>query len=410
MTQLFRFFFLGFCLLAASAHAADDSPLHEAVKKGDKAEVEALLAKGADVNAKNKFGSTPLHSAASSGEKDIAELLLAKGADVNAKNARGHTPLHYATYTVKVQKGKKDLAALLLAKGADVNAMDEAGLTPLHNMTIQSDLDWNKEVAELLLAKGADVNVRAGKRDDGGTPLHDAVRTADRTGRIEAAKFLLDHGARVDAQSVNAGTPLMLAVSESNDGNNEIVALLLAKGADINIKPTVTGLYPSQNTPLQWARDLGKVALAEQMENHVLKQAKNPREIFGQLSQQLKDKPDDRDRRLIIKLASELKPAPAIPEEARKHFVEGAAIKKAAKNPAQQSLAAQSFTEALKIAPWWGDAYYNLGVTQELAENYDEAEKALTFYLLSNPSETDKREAQDRIYALSAKRKLSGAK
>jgi hypothetical protein len=29
---------------------------------------------------------------------------------------------------------------------------------------------------------------------------------------------------------------------------------------------------------------------------------------------------------------------------------------------------------------------------------------------LSNPSETEKREVQDRIYGLSAKRKLSGAK
>ena len=70
----------------------------------------------------------------------------------------------------------------------------------------------------------------------------------------------------------------------------------------------------------------------------------------------------------------------------------------------------QSFTEALKVAPWWGDAYYNLGVAQELAEKYDEAEQAFNFYLLSNPSETEKREVQDRIYGLSAKRKLMGVK
>ena len=104
------------------------------------------------------------------------------------------------------------------------------------------------------------------------------------------------------------------------------------------------------------------------------------------------------------------KPAPAIPEEARKHFVEGTVIVKAAKNPAQQALAAQSFTEALKVAPWWGDAYYNLGAAQELAEKYDEAEQAFKFSLLGNPSEQQKRETQDRIYALGAKRRLSGAK
>jgi hypothetical protein len=45
-----------------------------------------------------------------------------------------------------------------------------------------------------------------------------------------------------------------------------------------------------------------------------------------------------------------------------------------------------------------------------LAEKYDEAEQAFNFYLLSKPGATEKREVQDRIYALSAKRKLLGAK
>ncbi|MCR4299388.1 MAG: hypothetical protein NUV75_11695, partial [Gallionella sp.] len=90
------------------------------------------------------------------------------------------------------------------------------------------------------------------------------------------------------------------------------------------------------------------------------------------------------------------------------HFVEGTAIVKAAKSPAQQALAAQSFMEALEIAQWWGDAYYNLGVAQELAKKYDEAEQVFNFYLSSNPGKTKQREVQDRIYGLAAKRKLSG--
>ncbi|MCR4301591.1 MAG: ankyrin repeat domain-containing protein [Sulfuricaulis sp.] len=61
--------------LAAGTYAADDSPLFESVKRGDKAAVEALLAKGADVNAKDKDGGTPLHWAAHEGKRDIAELL-----------------------------------------------------------------------------------------------------------------------------------------------------------------------------------------------------------------------------------------------------------------------------------------------------------------------------------------------
>lgn len=340
--------------LAASAYAADDSPLFEAVINGDKAEVEALLAKGADVNAKDEYGDTPLHKAKTFGHKDLAELLLAKGADVNAKTKYGWTPLHTAA-----SSGYKDFVELFLAKGADVNAKNEDGYTPLHRAAEQGE----KDVAELLLAKGADVNAI---NNYWWTPLHKAA----------------------------------------DSGRKDIAELLLSKGADINAKNN------HGNTPLQTAASSGQTDIVDLLKAYTLTHdRRNPRELLKHLTDQLKDSPDDKvTRSYLIKLAGDLKPALTIPEEARKHFVEGAAIVKAAKNPAQQALAAQSFTEALKVAPWWGDAYYNLGVAQELAEKYDEAEQAFNFYLLSNPSETEKREVQDRIYALSAKRKLSGAK
>ena len=58
--------------------------------------VELLLAEGADVNAKDKYGLTPLHRAASGGHTETAELLITEGADVNAKNEDGKTPLDRA--------------------------------------------------------------------------------------------------------------------------------------------------------------------------------------------------------------------------------------------------------------------------------------------------------------------------
>ena len=347
-------FVFTFLFLAANAYAADDSPLFEAVKKGDKATVEALLAKGADVNAKDEYGDTPLHKAETFGHKDLAGLLLAKGADVNAKTKYGWTPLHTAVFS-----GHKDFAELLLAKGADVNAKNTDGYTPLHRAAEYG----LRDVAEFLLAKGADVN----------------------------------------AKNTSGSTPLSMAAYA---GNKDVAELLLAKGADINAKDK------NGNTPLQNAASNGRTDVVDLLKEYTLTHdRRNQRELLGHLTAQLKDSPDDKvTRRYVLKLASELKPAPTIPEEARKHFVEGTAIVKAAKNPAQQALAAQSFGEALKVAPWWGDAYYNLGVAQELAEKYNEAEQAFNFYLLTNPSAAEKREVQDRIYGLSAKRKLSGAK
>jgi len=57
---------------------------------------ELLIAKGADVNAKNKFGWTPLYWTAYGGHKEIVELFIAKGAAVNAKDDDGRTPLDMA--------------------------------------------------------------------------------------------------------------------------------------------------------------------------------------------------------------------------------------------------------------------------------------------------------------------------
>jgi ankyrin repeat protein len=60
----------------------DDTPLHFAANR----EVaELLLANGAVVDARDRWGNTPLHMAASAGYREVVEVLLAHGADVNAK-------------------------------------------------------------------------------------------------------------------------------------------------------------------------------------------------------------------------------------------------------------------------------------------------------------------------------------
>ena len=66
--------------------------LLDAADCGDASSVQALLAKGADANAKGA-----LIMASQNGHRAVVEQLLAKGADVNAKGGGG-TALGQASY------------------------------------------------------------------------------------------------------------------------------------------------------------------------------------------------------------------------------------------------------------------------------------------------------------------------
>ena len=77
---------LNLCLLVAvvfilaTGYAVAQTPLMEAALRGDTEKVKALLAQGADVNAKTRFGGTALMYAARNGHKEIVRILWEAGA------------------------------------------------------------------------------------------------------------------------------------------------------------------------------------------------------------------------------------------------------------------------------------------------------------------------------------------
>lgn len=97
----------------------DDLPLTTALQLSAKAgpePVNLLLAAGANPNAASAFGTPAFFSAISPANRtpDLLPALLARGADVHAKDSQGHTALHQAA-TIP----NWPAALLLLQKGAD---------------------------------------------------------------------------------------------------------------------------------------------------------------------------------------------------------------------------------------------------------------------------------------------------
>lgn len=136
----------------------------------------------------------------------------------------------------------------------------------------------------------------------------------------------------------------------------------------------------------------------------------NPQEQLKQHIADLQKNPDDFAlREKIIKHVQTMKPAPEISEEARRYFVIAVSLQKKAKDEKGFELAVEEYRQALLIAPWWPEAYYNLGIALESTNKYDDAIKALKLYLTTGPKEGDARETQDRIYAIEAARKLARA-
>ncbi len=109
---------------------------------------------------------------------------------------------------------------------------------------------------KLLSEHGADVNQRAGF-----TPLHSAC---GEDARPKVVRFLVDRGANVDQKIWTGGTALMNA---AHHGNEEIVALLLARGArtDIRDRARKTPLHEACDDPLISGLDKEPLAIVKRL-------------------------------------------------------------------------------------------------------------------------------------------------
>jgi len=147
-------------------------------------------------------GDTALHMAAAAYRTRIVDELIARGADIRARNRRGAEPLHYAvdggpSLSAWDQSAQAKIIARLIRAGADPNAVDKSGVAPLHRAV----RNRSAAAVKALIDGGADP--RAPNRN-GSTPMLLANQTTGKSGsgsteakaqQIKILRLLGQHGA-----------------------------------------------------------------------------------------------------------------------------------------------------------------------------------------------------------------------
>jgi Ankyrin repeats (3 copies)/Domain of unknown function (DUF3471) len=194
----------------------------EAVRRGDAAAVTSLLDKGAEVNAKFRYGATALFKAAERGNVEIVKILLARGADVTVKDTfYGATAMTWA-----LDNGHVEIVSALLEKQpASVNDILMSGV-----------MRARAELVKLALAKG-DL-----KKETLTTALVVARRNKEKP---EIAELLKNAGA-VPPPQVNPATLQTYAGKYKSDAGME-VTVAVSEG---NLTAVAAGQRPQQLVPL----------------------------------------------------------------------------------------------------------------------------------------------------------------
>jgi ankyrin repeat protein len=275
--------------------------------------VEAMIAKGADVNAPTPEGVTPLMIALDNDNNDIAKLLLDRGANPGLSDWYGRTALYIAvdrkgggssagTVRVTIDRSRStrasvmDVIKALLAANVDPNpelrmrrptrggftgrggdALLDTGATPLLRATIANDT----EVIQALLAKGASPNINAMgvtpflvAAGVGGGGQRGAAGARGSGGAFAILDLFLQHGADVNTRvtgttTYSMGNPRTPSTNEgmtalhiaAQSGRTDLVRYLLEKGANSEIADSngrkAVDLLAISNSPAAAGRGRG---------------------------------------------------------------------------------------------------------------------------------------------------------
>lgn len=215
-----------------------DKALIEAAEMGDLNKVKSLVAKGANVNARDEYGFTVLMNAVSISNKAIRYL--------ESKGIKPYKDIYYDMWKYDMTDGTREycikdflvpyadishfghleVVKYLISKGADIHAKVDNKINSFHDgeaTLMLAASSGQLEIVKYLVSKGANVNNQNKFQ-------WTALKSAAETGQLEVVKYLISKGAKVTIEGEKS-TALLSAVRSRNV---ELVKYLIAQGADVN--------------------------------------------------------------------------------------------------------------------------------------------------------------------------------
>ncbi len=178
--------------------------------RGDVRLMKTSVAKGVNVEYRDRWGMTAFLRAAEVGREGALKFLISQHIDLHQTNRDKLSAMDYA-----IKGSHHPIIQALCGANWDVNRLEEDGKSAFHLAC-----EWQKgKIAQLLLQKGADPN-RSSK--DGNSPLHYAVgepMSEELDGPVYAGAddislviLLLKKGAKANVKNQEGETPIDIAL------------------------------------------------------------------------------------------------------------------------------------------------------------------------------------------------------
>jgi ankyrin repeat protein len=251
------------------------SPLQMAAKLGHCLAFQMLLDNGHNISVCDGDGNTVLHYVAMAESKEMAKFLLNKKAvSIMALNDNGRSPLMIAAL-----RGNDEIARILIDHGANIFDQDFYGTTvaglaasnghcALMQLLIENGVDptggsdscWSPFESAILTGHEKVVELLIQRINFADLPLRPDSLLIDAIefGYRGIARMLIEKGYDLSSQNREGSTALHWAAFSDWE---DIVRLMLERGADISVRSTSTRLLFSNITKRDNHIMFGKTAL-----------------------------------------------------------------------------------------------------------------------------------------------------